>query len=507
MIKKTILNLVVYSILLLTSCLIFSQPNENILNKIDTLKATIQKDPKDIESIITLAELYIDNNTYSLAGEEMKKLHKIKDTLSTAHKFRYYRAMARYFSTQKMKVALTYFDKAIKLQKDINLLIEKGNFLFSTNKYNGALNSYESCLELASSSTNINVLHDIHYYIGCSLMRLEKYSDAKKSFEKALTYNNSFKALSGIGSYYFHLNDLDQSEKYLNQAISLAKENNDTEFISGLYMLLSKISEKRNLFEKNKISIELAIKLDPENVYNKIKLANLTRKYSTKEKALDLYNSISIDIETLLNSTLSKSEKAAYINFKLNATIESKNYSESIQLIKILISNFSYTEEVLKETLKIIISNLPSLIKEIGDEEFYNMIVLTKSNVYLKYAVTYKTSEYFLINKNFSLTKKFAEVCFLKYNHWSKKYTPPAIYRVNDAITDDNEFIIYCENILKDNKLDLNIKCRLSDILAHRYIKMNNFEKALSLWDFILNNAKDEMILKIAKKALNKYSK
>jgi len=149
--------------------------------------------------------------------------------------------------------------------------------------------------------------------IGDSYIKLKEYSKALKTFKDILDINHSNRMFMGIVLYnisevYYHLNEFEESEKYLKQCQKLGNELNFALMKIYCFSLFGKIAIKQKKYDKADTFLKSALELSKnannnERTYVILQdLAEVHEKKGTLQKALNYYKEYQALKETILNS-------------------------------------------------------------------------------------------------------------------------------------------------------------------------------------------------------------
>jgi tetratricopeptide (TPR) repeat protein len=227
--------------------------------------------------------------------------------------------------------ALTYFDKAISIDKE-NINFQNNRFLvlISCGKHKDIKNEVEALLEKIKDNSELYNIHGIiQYHFG-------NYNGAKTSFLKSAVLNpNNLKALNNVGLSFVRLNDFKNAIHFFDKVLEI--DEYDSEAIYNKADALSNYNEEEALIFYDKIIQHtdpryltvidslLAIPFTPATIHSKA----LNNKGILLNKRGDFPNAISCYRSALSNDPDDNAAKYNLFNTLLNI----KDYSGAEQLI------------------------------------------------------------------------------------------------------------------------------------------------------------------------------
>jgi serine phosphatase RsbU (regulator of sigma subunit) len=216
--------------------------------------------------------------------------------------------------------SIVHLDAALPIYKDLNkkngeseVLNLYGAIYSSFGDIPKAISYYEYSLNIRKEINDIEGIVNSMNSIGDSYIQLKEYNKALSIFKDILDINHSNSMFRGIVLYnvsevYYHLNDLKNSVKHLNQCQALGEELDFTLMRIYCLSLFGKIAIKQNDFVSAESMLETALKLskDTENKdrsYNILKdLSELNENTGSYKKALIYYKEYHALKESILNS-------------------------------------------------------------------------------------------------------------------------------------------------------------------------------------------------------------
>lgn len=205
-----------------------------------------------------------------------------------------------------------YYDKAIQIAVEIN--DKKYELIFKTNKamflsergdFNGALNLYNECIELAKDNNNWKSLKYLNIRKASILYEVEKYSEALKIFKKGLKIKelspfNKEEIHFNLSKTYLKLSFLDSAKTQILQGLKIAKSNKHYDFEINFQNQLAVLHiYKRQYTQAEKILDKILPFVNKYNVieYKRITLINKAKVHTLKNehiKSIDILKNILI---------------------------------------------------------------------------------------------------------------------------------------------------------------------------------------------------------------------
>lgn len=182
--------------------------------------------------------------------------------------------------------AAPVFDKLAQIsQKNPETLLYAAQGFMFSGDYERSVKEFRTVSALAPQSAKVN------FFIGQSLIRLNRFDEAEKAFERELTLNPADES----SKYHLALTLIerkirtDEAIKLLNEAIDLRSDYADAHYQLG------KIYTERGETEKAIKQLETAVQADPKKDYIHYQLSLAYRKASRREEAdreLKLYQEL-----------------------------------------------------------------------------------------------------------------------------------------------------------------------------------------------------------------------
>ncbi len=191
-------------------------------------------------SINNSAAHYYDKGDYVHAMEGYKKALAVLDTIDREiyRKADVLRNIGKLNTRQdNLPQALEYFESALKTYIDIedhvyagSTYIDMGSVHDNLEEYGKAIELYKKGLEIGKKSNNHSIEVLAYGNMGIAYKNQEKYPEAIKSLEKSLTTEkqelsdiNEVIFLYHLGNSHTYMNNFNTANRYLQEAVSLAK--------------------------------------------------------------------------------------------------------------------------------------------------------------------------------------------------------------------------------------------------------------------------------------------
>ena len=198
--------------------------------------------------------------------------------------------IAKYFLIKRQhETSHRYIDKGLESYKNnVELISLKAQNYFYQDYYDNAKVWFQKLIDLGESS------EFIHGKLSIVYAEFSEYEEAITQRKLALKYNPlDANTLFVIGTYYERLNDFENAEKYMLQAIKLKDVPLDYEY-QKLGMVLNRQERYREAIEAFKVSL----KEDPENVSSAFFIvttkdhyyADIDSKIKTYEEFIESYS-------------------------------------------------------------------------------------------------------------------------------------------------------------------------------------------------------------------------
>mmetsp|Transcript_10083 Transcript_10083/g.11784 ORF Transcript_10083/g.11784 Transcript_10083/m.11784 type:complete len:797 (-) Transcript_10083:746-3136(-) len=182
--------------------------------------------------------------------------------------------------------ALKSYRRAVALRpEESKAFFRIGNALYSLNKYTEARDSYERALQVARIPADARLLPQIHVNLGVALEADGFLMGACEHYREAAILNpQHHRALKLLGSALYALGELHAAEEALQHAITLRPDYADAQVDLG--SALSGLGQKKEAMDAFKSAIEL----DSNHVEALFNLANMHRTSDQFDQALKLYD-------------------------------------------------------------------------------------------------------------------------------------------------------------------------------------------------------------------------
>jgi len=184
----------------------------------------------------------------------------LKDSLGIANSYNNIGSI--YYDMEDLSKAHKYFVKALEISEKLNnpnAIQSNLNNLGLINQESGkieeSLEYFERSLQTSEKTNNQNSIANTYHNIGKSKFLLGEYNSALEYYFRSLDiYNNigvkNSQTLNNIGQIYIELDYYKQALKYLNQALKIAKENNQFKYLRDIYKNLSVVYARMRQFDK-----------------------------------------------------------------------------------------------------------------------------------------------------------------------------------------------------------------------------------------------------------------
>lgn len=185
-----------------------------------------------------------------------------------------------YLYSGNYKQSLIQFEKILVLVPDRSVVwANHGNALQELHLYDKAIQSYDKCLKIDSSS------YDTWYNRGKALKQLKLYQEALVSFQKSISSNhNNLDALLAIGNIYQELHQFENAFVYYEKVVNI----ND-HFIDGWINRGIVLNELKH-YEESIISFNKAISLNPNSAESWLNKGNVLLNLKIFDKSLSSFD-------------------------------------------------------------------------------------------------------------------------------------------------------------------------------------------------------------------------
>lgn len=236
--------------------------------------------------------VYIDNKNPDYYYELGLALEQLKDStaidkfrsayaLDETHQKAIYKIAKFYLQNRKYDMVNKYADKGLETYaNNLELINLKAQNYYWQQDYREAIKCFEKLIELGESSEfvyeKLSVCYEKHF----------NYKKALEFRELALIFNpDDATTRYVIGSYYLELEDFENAEKYISQALLALDRPLDEE-----YMKLANVLNRQKKYKEAISTLDKAIKEAPTNEYAHFHLAlTLEAYYADYDAKLNAY--------------------------------------------------------------------------------------------------------------------------------------------------------------------------------------------------------------------------
>lgn len=267
---------------------------------------------------------------FTLAYEALQIQEELKDTAGLARTKMRIGIINIYLEKHdkaiaQLKASLLLFEN-LKDTQGIDLIYNNLGVAYSEQeKYEESIISYKKSLNIRKKIPNYNYWVGYSYYnIANSFMDLKQLDSADYYMEKAKsvflyeTENARIPSLASLGmaELRFKQDKFSQAEDYVMQAMEIARQQKQIDFLGECYKLLTRIYEKRKEFEKA---------LDALKEHNRIK-SEIDSSNNQKDIA---------EIEALYNQALNKQKIAELEKSQAESALKNKRNRWLIAIISL----------------------------------------------------------------------------------------------------------------------------------------------------------------------------
>ena len=262
---------------------------------------------------------------------------KVNDKLEMARC--YFQLSAFHLSLSDTESATEFATKSLKLNRAVKNLAGEATAIMAMGQVHLNLKEYKKSKKLLLSSLTIRKkIRDWRGYAASlnSYLTLcidtEKYEEAELIAIKGIKLSQKLQdkmAVSrftvALGRIYLFLNKLEQSEKYLKEALAIAKTINLRIALAPSHLALAEINESRKNYEKA---------LDHYKQYHEVSTEMINLEGAIKVKRIEFFNKINTaQNEAKINKLINVELKKAYeiIENKNQDITASINYAKRIQ--------------------------------------------------------------------------------------------------------------------------------------------------------------------------------
>jgi transcriptional regulator with GAF, ATPase, and Fis domain/Tfp pilus assembly protein PilF len=446
-----------------------------------------------LKTLIKIARInhITGNNTVAIEYYKKVKISKTKDLL-----YQICSGMGRCYSTMgEHTLAVEYLKKAIKLikQKETNKYVKLTNglgySLIHLDKFKEAANIFNESLLLAKKTNNAEMVADTYYYQAVYEWFKGNYDKGTEKAKQNLKFAQKHKLLKDfaytanlVSSFYQETGDIEQAQKYFDEAISRFKEmklsNTLVNTLSSqgfLYLLQGNLTKAKKIFE-NALTRAQQTGNRKVQCVSFINLACIVEDFGRFDEALNLYKK-ALKIapeESNPNNAIAmilykkgEIDKAKSLIQEKMTKKEENRYFFTLAMIYSVQGKSAQAEKALNKGLELISTR--------------NTETLIKIESFLR------TVQFYYENSNFKSSLNFAKKIIELTNPLSKEYN------FASAFVKINKF-----NLGSINKIDITQEIkRLKDIgCIYDYA----YVKKLQIESMINTDIKQDQIKEVAEK-------
>lgn len=157
----------------------------------------------------------------------------------------------------------------------------KYSFLYKKAELMYENENYEYALQLFRQIEDADIDCDVQNYIGCCLLNLEQYLQAKKVFETLCDLNPRWsRPRYNLGRTFMMLNEYDKALQCFNKAVLINPEDADAYYYLGVYF------EKINNYKNAITNYEKSVSLKPDEFEPHIGLCICYENIGDEQQAL-----------------------------------------------------------------------------------------------------------------------------------------------------------------------------------------------------------------------------
>jgi len=234
-----------------------SSDSEKQLNPVEELTLKIRSEPKNADLYYERAQLYVADNMFLLALEDINRSLKI-DSLSS--KYHSYKGEIQYFSA-KPDLARDSFTKALELDPN------NTEALLKLAEIQLLLRNYQECFNLVNTALRIDKQLFMGYFIkGYAHLELGDTTLALSSMQTSVELNPQFYNGFMTLGYIHSTKGNDMAIEYYNSALEVKPGDSEAMYNMAIYL------QDKGRIENANIVYDRMIELDANNVkawYNK----------------------------------------------------------------------------------------------------------------------------------------------------------------------------------------------------------------------------------------------
>ena len=201
--------------------------------------------------------------------------------LDETHQKAIYKIAKYYLQKRNHETVDKYADKGLETYpKNVELISLKAQNYYWQHDYREAIKWFEKLLELGESS------EFIYEKLSLSYVEHFNYEKALENRLMALKFNpNDAASKYVIGTYYLELDDFENAEKYISQALLVLDQPLDAE-----YMKLGTVLNRQKKYKESIAALKTAIDENPSNEYAHFQLAlTLEAYYADYDAKIKVY--------------------------------------------------------------------------------------------------------------------------------------------------------------------------------------------------------------------------
>ena len=441
-----------------------------------------------------LATIYASTKNYDGAIKAIEKLdrtHKSPEILRSYQRCTHFRAM-ELISDKKYRDAVKMLDKSLQTPMNTELhlsnLYWKAESQYRAEQYQDAYNSF--ILYQNSDKVTADENYPLSLYSqGYAAMKIEKYKEGQKSFEKFLTFCNTDKYSSYKADAYARLGDCYFMQRNLQSAITQYERCEQLKSNNADYALYQQALCQGYLRHSSK-KVELLEKFtqyysnSPYIIDVEFELAGIYQAQNQHNLAINSYNSF-----------IRKHPKSNYVPKAYNKLAQAYQSAgqtdKAIETFKLVVDKYPGSQEA-KEA----VSNLQDIYSEMGRPGDFLDYVTSKGNISIsperQDSITYKSAEAKYLQGNCEMAiagfteyiNKFPNGFFIADAYFKRSDCEYGNRNYDDALTD-------CEYLLNNFRTENNELAakRAATILFNK----QEYDRALAHFNDLLTLSTSEM--------------
>lgn len=353
--KKSSPNQIIDSLFAIAKSHMDAEENEMTLDYLQQSLELSLHTPQKYEYfriLISIARAYFKNNNYSLSQQYLFRLIEESDSCNEANQSllssAYSLLASNYNVLGNTNKAHEYGLKSIEISQTLgdtesiaHSYYNLGSLFFYQDIYEKALDYYKKSNELGYQIKSSKLIYNSTAAMGSTYGKLGQIQIALELNYKSLEIADSLNyktgqaySLGNIGSNYFELKNYDKAKIYIERALNLKKELNDSWGQIGTYLVLSKLNTKTNKFVAAEKNILAALEM-AKSINAKKRIADVYKDMSDfylligrKDLAIDYLNKYVEAKDSLMNENVLREMSDRKSDF----TIQKKEFE--INLLK-----------------------------------------------------------------------------------------------------------------------------------------------------------------------------